>query len=101
MSEPVSVTLEDRGGQGAFRAVVEGMAEQGELTWRETAPGVIVADHTLVPKAIGGRGVAGLLVDALIGEARARGWKIVPACSYVEAQFRRHPEWSDLLAQTA
>ncbi|NKJ42812.1 GNAT family N-acetyltransferase [Novosphingobium sp. SG720] len=98
MSETVSITHEDQGSHGVYHAVVEGEAAQGVLTWREAAPGVVVADHTLVPGAIGGRGVAARLVDALVADARERGWKIVPACSYVAAQFRRHPEWADLQA---
>ena len=46
----------------------------------------------------GGRGVAGKLVEALIADARAQGFTVVPECSYVAAAFKRHPEWSDLLA---
>ncbi|MBN9308305.1 MAG: N-acetyltransferase, partial [Devosia sp.] len=38
------------------------------------------------------------LVKAAIDHTRATGGKIVPVCSYVVAQFRRHPEWADLHA---
>ncbi len=57
-----------------------------------------VAEHTLVPSEIGGRGVAGALVDALVADAREHGFKIVPACSYVERKFAENPDWSDLRA---
>ena len=54
----------------------------------------------LVPPEIGGQGVAAALVNALVADAQREGFTIVPQCSYVEAQFKRHPEWSDLLAAT-
>lgn len=98
MTDTITIAHEDQGSHGVYHARVEGESAEGVLTWREAAPGVVAADHTLVPGAIGGRGVAARLVDALIDDARARDWKIVPACSYVAAQFRRHPEWADLLA---
>lgn len=69
-----------------------------ELTFHYNDDGSITADHTFVPHRLRGKGIAQQLVDRLIADARAKGWKIVPACSYVEAQFRRHPEWADLLA---
>jgi predicted GNAT family acetyltransferase len=59
---------------------------------------VLVAEHTLVPVEIGGRGVAGKLVEALIADARADHFRIEPQCNYVEAAFRKHPEWADLRA---
>lgn len=91
------ITITRHGGKaaGEYHAHVPGHREIGRLTWqlRGTAR---VADHTLVPPAIGGRGVAGRLVEALIADARAEGFTIVPACSYVAAAFDRHPEWADL-----
>ena len=34
----------------------------------------------------------------MIRDARASGFKIVPICPYVLAQYRKHPEWSDVMA---
>ena len=45
-----------------------------------------------------GKGIAAKLVDALIDDALDKGFKIIPSCSYVAAQFDRHPEWEDLRA---
>jgi predicted GNAT family acetyltransferase len=35
------------------------------------------------------------------GLARANGLRVMPACSYVRAYMRRHPDTQDLLADTA
>lgn len=95
------ITRHPAGESGEYRAHVEGSDHVGRLTWKQRGTGddaVRVADHTLVPKEIGGRGVAAALVDALVSDARDQGFKIVPQCSYVEAKFDEHPEWSDLRA---
>ena len=93
----VTITHLDQGARGEFHARVEGSDAIGRLTYQRRGD-VLVADHTLVPTEIGGRGVAGRLVEALIADARKFGWKIEPQCSYVDAAFRRHPEWADLRA---
>ncbi|WP_084386373.1 GNAT family N-acetyltransferase [Castellaniella caeni] len=56
--------------------------------------------HTGVPTAVGGRGIAADLVRTGLETARARGWRVVPACSYVAAFIRRHPQYLDLTHQT-
>jgi predicted GNAT family acetyltransferase len=95
--EGLTITRHDADGRGEYRAHVAGSDHIGRLTWFERN-GAKVADHTLVPPALGGRGVAAELVKAMIADARAEGFKIDPACSYVAVAFRRHPEWADLHA---
>lgn len=69
-----------------------------EMTFRKEANGTIIIDHTGVPPEYEGRGIAARLVNQAIADAREQGFKITPVCSYVVAQFRRHPEWADLRA---
>ena len=71
---------------------------EAEMNYTKPQMGVMSIHHTGVPPEFGGRGVAARLVDAAIADARAEGFKIEPLCSYVAAQFRRHPQWADLRA---
>lgn len=98
MSDP-AITLIDHGAEGEYQARVADSTAIGRLTWVRRG-GVLTVEHTLVPAEIGGRGIAGKLVETLVGDARAQGWKIVPECSYVAAAFKRHPDWADLLASS-
>lgn len=95
--DETTITRHDSGDHGEYRAAVPGSDAIGRLTYQRQG-NTLIADHTLVPPEIGGKGVAARLVAALIADARASGDKIVPQCSYVEAAFRRHPEWAELRA---
>ena len=68
-----------------------------ECTYRIDDAGRLVLDHTHVPRALEGRGLAALLVAAALDHARAEGRKVRPVCSYVQAYMRRHPQTLDLL----
>ncbi|QGN54827.1 GNAT family N-acetyltransferase [Novosphingobium sp. Gsoil 351] len=92
-----TITRHDQGARGEYHAVVAGSDAIGRLTYQRRGK-TLIADHTLVPSEIGGRGVAAKLVEALIADAREAGDRIVPQCSYVEAAFRRHPDWAELRA---
>jgi predicted GNAT family acetyltransferase len=70
---------------------------EAEMTYKKSGDGPMVIDHTGVPPAFEGRGIALQLVKAAIADARSEQFKITPVCPYVVVQFRRHPEWSDLL----
>ncbi len=76
-----------------FRTVVEGHTCVLDYTLTGA-----VADfyHTGVPAPVGGRGIAAELVQFGMETARARGWKVVPTCSYAAAWLERHPEYRDL-----
>lgn len=94
--DDITITRHDAGELGQYHARIAGTDGLGRLTWVKRG-GARVAEHTLVPPEIGGRGVAAKLVEALVADARSQNFRIVPACSYVAVAFRRHPEWSDLL----
>ena len=91
----INVTKEQGETKGRFVAVVDG--HEAELTYSRTSPTLIIADHTGVPEALKGQGVGCALVEALVADARAGGYRIVPLCPFVKAQYARHPEWSDVM----
>jgi hypothetical protein len=96
--DALTITRIDHGDHGEYRAHPVDSDHIGRLTWVQH-DGVRVAEHTIVPRAIGGRGIAGELVKALVADAREQGFLIDPVCSYVAAQFAKHPDWSDLRAE--
>lgn len=83
-----------------FEVLVEGVLCELDYTLSDgSSPGaarVMAIDHTGVPAAVGGRGIAGGLVRAALTVARTEGWKVVPACSYAASWMARHPEFDDL-----
>lgn len=99
MSDSTEITVRREGNdqRGAYVIDLPGAERRAELTWVERG-GVRHANHTFVPDDMRGRGIAGKLVDALIADARAQGFRISPDCSYVAAAFRRNPDWADLRA---
>ncbi|MFA7320609.1 MAG: GNAT family N-acetyltransferase [Dokdonella sp.] len=77
-----------------FVAVVEG---QECVVEYQLSGNTMTITHTGVPASLGGRGIAGQLARFALDEARAKGWKVVPACSYVQAWIDKHPDYQDLL----
>ena len=92
-----TITHHPHGTGGEYRARVPDSAHFGRMTWVQQG-NVRLVDHTIVPPEIGGRGIAALLVKAIVADARAQGFKVRPQCSYVVAAFDRHPEWADIRA---
>ena len=78
-----------------FSVAVDGQTGYVEY---ERTDDVMVITHTIVPSAIGGRGIAGDLVQAALAHAREAGLKVDPRCSYADAWMRRHPEFDGLRA---
>lgn len=58
----------------------------------QLAGSVMTITHTVVPPAIGGRGIAADLMRAALAAARTAGWTVIPACSYAAAYMQRHPD---------
>jgi predicted GNAT family acetyltransferase len=92
----VTVTRELEAARGRYVGKVAGVAGEAELTFQRVSPALIVADHTLTPVPLRGRGIATVLVERMVADARREGFKIRPTCPFVVAQFDRHPDWADL-----
>jgi len=74
------------------RFVIQTDAGEAELTMAYVRDGVFNADHTFTPQALRGQGIAGKLYDAMIADAKAQGYKIIPGCPYIDVKFKRNPE---------
>lgn len=96
-TDEIVIERRNRVTHGEYVASFGKDAAAGRLTWT-LREGARDAEHTHVPEAMRGKGIAGQLVEALIADARSEGFKIIPSCSYVAAQFARHPDWADLRA---
>lgn len=60
---------------------------------------ILNLNHTYVPNALRGRGIAGKIVKAALTFAEQNNLKIIPSCSYVAAYIQRHTEYESLLAR--
>lgn len=80
------VHLEDR---SRFEVEVEGLTAY--LTY-ERRGDTVAMTHTVVPREIGGRGIAGRLTETAVGWAREQSLTIDPQCSHVRRWLARHPE---------
>jgi uncharacterized protein len=52
--------------------------------------------HTVVDPEFGGRGLATILLEEALDDARNHGKRIVPVCSMVATVLRKHPEFDDI-----
>jgi uncharacterized protein len=98
MTRATSIEKRVAGRSGRYIARIDGLDGEAELRFTVRGPALISADHTEAPASMGGTRAAMALVEHMIGDARANGFKIVPICPYVLAQYKKRPEWSDVMA---
>jgi len=70
----------------------------GVLLYNRPDGRTIDLEHTEVPTAARGQGVADLLTKAAIDYARANKLRVIPSCPFVRKWLARHPEERDVLA---
>lgn len=97
MTEDTKIVHETAARHGRYVVRMPDGAE-AEMTYVIVSEDVRDFNHTYVPDIFRGSGVAAKLMARAVADARTQGFRITPSCSYVAAQFRRHPEWADLLA---
>jgi predicted GNAT family acetyltransferase len=58
----------------------------------------VVIPHTETSPEFGGRGLASRLVRYCLDDIRDQQLRVDPACPFVAAYIRKHPEYADLVA---
>lgn len=53
--------------------------------------------HTVVEPAYEGRGLASVLVRAVLDDVRAQGLRVLPFCPYARSWMAKHPDQLDLV----
>lgn len=96
----IKIEREDGDGKGRYVARIDGIEGEAEITFTRRSPKLISADHTGAPESMKGTGAAFALVEYMVADARTNGFKIIPICPYVKAQYRKHPEWDDVMASS-
>lgn len=97
--ETREISFEDGATKGRY--LYRGAAGSAEMTFSRVNPKLIIIDHTQVDASLRGMGVGQALVLRAVEDARAAGAHILPLCPFAAAQFRRHPDWADVLHQRA
>ncbi|MFD2653170.1 GNAT family N-acetyltransferase [Brucella rhizosphaerae] len=95
MSENIQIQKTDDSDSGRYFVVIDG--DEAEMTYTKLGPALISIDHTFVPDSMRGKGVAQALALNAVEDARKTGWKIIPRCSFMRVQVKRHADWSDVI----
>lgn len=95
MNDGADVRVSNNEGAGRYEVHLDGtLAGYAEYELRDST---IVFSHTVTLPEFGGRGVASAVAAFSLGDARRRGLRVVPVCSFYVEYLRRHPEYADLL----
>jgi len=94
----MTTDIHDNTAAHRFEKVVDGHA--AVATYRLDG-NVITFEHTVVPEALRGQGIARELVEFALASVRQRGLKVVPQCEVFFAYMRKHEQTHDLLADPA
>jgi predicted GNAT family acetyltransferase len=92
---PDDILFEDGPTKGRYVYRADG--QEAFMTFTKAGTQLVIIDHTEVPDAFRGRGDGAALVARGVADARAAGKAITPLCPFAASQFRRHPEWQDVL----
>lgn len=90
----MSDMAQDNASKHRFELVVAGHTVFAEY---RSISGGLEFYHTLVPEALGGKGVGTRLVTSVLDQMRARGVKIKPTCPFFKAFLGKHPDYADLV----
>ena len=83
----VSLQLDEKGDGGFY--VMDRSSQVGEMAINISGQNLTVY-HTVVLPQLEGKGLAKMMLDAMVDYARKNKLQVIPLCPYVHAQFKRH-----------
>jgi predicted GNAT family acetyltransferase len=95
----MDVKVQDNPGRRRFELLVDG--EVGGFADYRIRDGVVVVVHSEVERAYRGQGLGGRLAEQTLNTLRERGEKVVPACPFFARYIADHPEYADIVVDTA
>lgn len=94
---PNAIRREESGaGRGRYVYPFDDGSE-AELAFFERPEGIVTIDHTTTPKQHRGHGIGSTLVARAVADFRTDRQKVIPACPFAYKQFKKHPDWRDVL----
>ncbi len=57
---------------------------------------IMTITHTYVPKALEGLGIGSALAGYVLDYAMENGYKVIPACWFIQVYLDRHPQYQIL-----
>jgi hypothetical protein len=85
---------------GRIYSIDENKELLAEATFTYKTNGDVVIDHTWVSPLLRGKGVAGIMMEAVAGYLREHSLKASATCSYANAWLKKNKaSYSDILSQ--
>lgn len=97
LTQNMKTTITNDNAQGRID-IHEGTDALGKLEY-EIKDDTLQILHTYTFEGFEGQGVGKALVEAALDEAREKGLKVNPVCSFAKAYFERHPQHQDMLTK--
>ena len=93
----MEIQRQEHGAKGAFFIEEDG-EWLAEMTYTKAGETKIIIDHTEVDTSLKGEGIGKDLVKAGVDFARQNNLKIIPLCPFAKAEFEKHADYTDVLA---
>lgn len=82
--------------ENRFEAEIDGQMAVIEYSVK---PGIVSLNHTEVPEALSGKGVASEMIEKVLLQIEQRGLKVIPVCPFIKKYIQKHPEWESIIAK--